>query len=667
MEPGTLSGDTGFIEDSSHPAFRNLQQKDFFTWGTGAQLYRNAYVKPGRGGKSLVQVGPRLQNSALVEIPTGQGLLLLSQLQIGARLAQSPVAQQLLANLIGYGNTYKLEYRRVAVAANDPQLLKVLDTIGLEYSKVGGALQAISQANIQLAVVEATPANLQQLADNIARVNSFMQGGGYIVFNGLTPEGLENYNKIVGFGHMIRPMRRERISLSAPRNPLTSGLTLGDIVMLSGERIFGWTADEFVASDVFSYIVDYEDVAPFGKSSNFLYDHAVNNFFQSDGWRLINNFDAPKDGSPAEIPFSLPKAQTITEMTWVGNTLYNPQERIGLVFDGKDKVEFDVAPNAEPQTFAVNPPRTGKDITLQILKWQNLPDKRGIIGIDNFFLKAQRPAEFYNRVKPMLNVGGMMQYPRGAGGIALVNLAFKEIETVPVNATKKRTIMAAVLRNLKAPFAGGKTVIAGANLRYTPIDIGKQATQYRNERGWFGDAKFTFAALPTGTQRFANVTYQIYDFPTSPVPTAIMLGGNGVPNNLPEEVKGVPVNAKADALFFLHTARMDQRRNDNERKENKKFEMARYIVNYADGQKLTVPVYAEIDIDDFRQKTPTAIPGAQIAWTRPYEGTGYSAVAYSMQWNNPRPDVAITSIDMTYGPDKRGVPVLLAVTAATAQ
>jgi beta-galactosidase len=320
----------------------------------------------------------------------------------------------------------------------------------------------------------------------------------------------------------------------------------------------------------------------------------------------------------------------------------------------------------------VNPPRSGSNIALQILDWQHLPGKQNdkgedIIGIDNFYLKAQRPADFYQKVKPMLNIGGMMQYPRGAGGIALVNLLFKETETVPLNATKKRTIMSAVLRNLKAPFSGGKTVIAGANLRYTPIDIGKQATQYRNERGWFGDNNFTFGALPTGRQTFAGVTYNIYDFPTSPVPTAIMLGGDRVPNNLPQEVKGVPVNAKADALFFLHTARIDQRRNDQERNENKKFEMARYIVNYADGQSATVPMFAEIDIDDYRQKTVTAIPGAQIAWTRPYEGTEYSAVAYSMQWNNPRPDVAIKSIDMTYGPDRRGVPVLLAVTAASAQ
>ena len=74
-----------------------------------------------------------------------------------------------------------------------------------------------------------------------------------------------------------------------------------------------------------------------------------------------------------------------------------------------------------------------------------------------------------------------------------------------------------------------------------------------------------------------------------------------------------------------------------------------------------------IDIDDYRRKAPRGIPGAQIAWTRPYRGTDLIAVAYSKQWNNPRPDVAVKSIDMVYGPNRRGVPVLIAVTAASAR
>ncbi|MBC8137793.1 MAG: hypothetical protein H8F28_18080, partial [Fibrella sp.] len=201
-----------------------------------------------------------------------------------------------------------------------------------------------------------------------------------------------------------------------------------------------------------------------------------------------------------------------------------------------------------------------------------------------------------------------------------------------------------------------------------PLDIGKQATQYRNETGWFGDKAFTFNGLPSGTQTFAGVRYRIYDFPTSPVPTAIMLKGDGIPGNLPESVTGIPVNKKADALFFLHTARIDGRRNDQERRENKRFEMARYVVHYADGETATVPVYAEIDIDDYKQEgEPRLIPGAQTAWTRAYPGTPFTAVAYQKQWNNPRPDVTITSVDLEYGKDRRGVPVLLALTAAEAK
>ena len=56
----------------------------------------------------------------------------------------------------------------------------------------------------------------------------------------------------------------------------------------------------------------------------------------------------------------------------------------------------------------------------------------------------------------MLNIGGMMEYPHGQGGIVLCNLLFKETEEVPENAVKKRNILAALLRNLKAPFSSGR-------------------------------------------------------------------------------------------------------------------------------------------------------------------------------------------------------------------
>ena len=125
---------------------------------------------------------------------------------------------------------------------------------------------------------------------------------------------------------------------------------------------------------------------------------------------------------------------------------------------------------------------------------------------------------------------------------------------------------------------------------------------------------------------------------------------------------------KADALFFLHAARIDQRRSDDDIKNNRQFEIADYVVHYADGQTTEIPLYSEINVDSFQQATPAPLPGAQIAWTKPYAGTPYSAVAYSMQWNNPRPNVPIQSLDLVAGPNRdHGVPALLAVTAASAK
>jgi beta-galactosidase len=111
-------------------------------------------------------------------------------------------------------------------------------------------------------------------------------------------------------------------------------------------------------------------------------------------------------------------------------------------------------------------------------------------------------------------------------------------------------------------------------------------------------------------------------------------------------------------------ARIDKRPSPDDRKKAKNLEVARFVIRYSDGKTADVPVYAEVHLEGYRQKTPLALPGSQIAWTRKYEGSDESAVAYSVQWTNPRPDAEISSIDMKSGADRAGVAALLAVTAA---
>ncbi len=660
-------GRTGFIEDASHPALAGFQDKDFFTWeAANSLLYRNAYVKPERGGKSLLQVGPRLANTALIEVPTGKGLMLLSQLKMGEGLNSNAVAQQLLLNLVATGLSYQQEFASVYAFVQDEQLGKAIDGIGLQYAKAADPIAAISDASRKIAIVSATPSNLAVLVGAMPKVEAFWNRGGTLILHGLTPEGLASYNKLVGVEHVIRPFTRERVKFPPVRNPLTAGLSSGDVVLLSGKRVFGFRADEYTVSDQFNYVIDFDEIAPFGKSDFQSYGQIVNGFIGADGWPQIIDFPMPEGDQPSSITITLPKEETITELTYDQSVNYNPTTKIALLFDGKDRQEFTLTPDGEPCTFAVNPPRKAKELTLQQCEWEINPAKNKFQGIDNLWIKVERSPEFRATVKPMLNVGGMMQYVKGSGGVVLCNLNFQENETVPINKTKKRTILATILRNLKASFAGGKTVIVGANLEFMPIDIYTKATTYKDEKGWFGNHNRTFKGLPAGESKMGGVKFNIYEMPTSPTPQVLMLGGNGVPGNLPTQITGIPVNMKADALFFLHTAKIGNRLNDNDRRQKKTYVMFKYVVHYADGRQEEIPIRSEIDIENYVQKTPVPIPGAQTAWTAAYENSDEQAVAYSKQWNNPHPDVAITSVDMIPVDASRGTPVLLALTAATA-
>ena len=658
----TQNGSAAFVEDASSPALKGLRDADFFQWNGG--VYRDAYAKPARGARSLVQAGARLGNSVLTEVPTGTGVILLCQLNVGGSLQENAVARLLLANLLDYGRAYKQEFRAVIVASDDAQLLKALDGTGVQYER-GDLIDSLSGNRIVIA--QATPENLAKLNANRARLDAFNNGGGYLMLHGLAPAGLESFDELVGFKHMIRPFGRERVGFAARRDPLMVGVNLGDLVMLSGQRIFGYTSDEYVASDVFSNVVDYEDVAPFARSDFAAFPNITNGFTGADGWPLIINFELPKSAAGALEPFTvkmnLPQPQTLDKLVWTGNTFYYPQTQIQLSFDGKPAQNFAVAPNGEPQVLEFAPTRVEKEIALTIAGWQVKNDSKPLVGIDNISLLARRAPEFYERVKPLDSVGGLMRYPRGAGGIVLNNLLYKDAEAVPANAVKKRAITAAILRNLKAPFAGGPQILVGQNLDYTPVDIGAKATMFRNERGWFGDPNQTFAALPTGRQTFAGVPFEIYDFPTSPVPTAVGVGGDNVPGNLPDAVRGIAVKRRADALFFLQTARVDKRPNDDERKKGVSFEVGRYVVHYADGTQEIIPIVAEKDVENWKQKTPVALPGAQLAWTAPLPATDETAVAYFQQWDNPKPGVEIASVDLEKG--EGGAPVLLALTAAS--
>jgi hypothetical protein len=201
-----------------------------------------------------------------------------------------------------------------------------------------------------------------------------------------------------------------------------------------------------------------------------------------------------------------------------------------------------------------------------------------------------------------------------------------------------------------------------------------------------------------GERRLADqVLYHIVDYATAPVPDCIVLGVWRAPGDLPREVKGIDVGRKGELLFFLHTANVHNPIAPEERERlagGALPEVLRYVIHYADGQSVEIPVLLEKNIDHWLQYQPEPLPGAQVAATVDVPGLanesseglqrllyqmnahriGYAnlpapaadeirGVVYSMQVKNPRPDVEIESIDVVPGnDDRRAVPAVLGIT-----
>lgn len=689
-EPTTATGCIAFAEDLTHPIVAGLDQADFFTWGNDHLVYRNAWAKPTRGGRSLMQCDRALSRTALLECVVGDGLLIASQLALGARLADEGMCQLLTDRIIAYAATWQPVRRSVtstlATAAPESALL---EAIGATVTRSDDPLAALDGGGI--AIIAATPTNLQLLAEARDRVQAFCEQGGWLMLWGLTPEGLAAYNRLVGHEHVIRPFETERVLLSVPADPLTAGLTSRDVVMDTGAKMYPWMALRKPDSDAFSYVIDHLDIAPFsrfpspremGKGTDTPgVDHwprnLVNGFTSEDNWAFTYTTILDQGHSPV-LTLELPKEEELVALKVRTSSIYHPVTRIDVTFDDDPTpVQAELRPEPLVQEIPVAG-RRARRITLTIAGWQERGE-RNIVVLDNLWLQVRRDETYLRTVKSMLNVGALMRYDIGTGGILLNQIKVLPSEANPINQEKKRSIVKALLANLGASFGGGRTVVAGAHLRYAPLRIPDGAfTAYVHRRGqpaWFpggGD----LAGLPVGEQRFANISWFVSDFSTSPVPAVLMPSGPG------SEVKAatvgpIAVDQRADALYVLHTAHpgpaiagWQRAYTDavNRRRELPEPPVVgRYRIRYDDGSEVIADLRWSIDVGGWRTAAPQALPGAALAWAGEAVD-GHRPALYAWQWANPHPERAIASVEVLAAPDaKAGTIACFAITVANAQ
>lgn len=663
LEPTDYAGRIAFPENPTHPAFAKQGAADFFCWSGDHIVYRNAYRKPSRTARSLLQCDRELSCSALVEVPVGEGLLLLSQLNIGAK-PNDPVARRMTANLLKYALDYQREAKPTAfvMSESDPRA-KLLSTAGAKFTTETDPVAALGKAKV--VIVDGTPENLKKLAAARDEVRAFAEAGGWLVLWNVPPAALTDFNRLVGFDHVMRPFKRERVTLAPVRDPLGAGLTLRDVALESSEKIYPWAGDRYPADDTFTHVVDLADIAPFMKTDRFGHgwSQITNGLTSADSWKFIFYHDQGQAGERPSWAARLPKKETVTGLSLIINGHYRKITKLRVVFDGArdSAVTLDLKPEAELRQDFTFPPRECREIALEPIAWTG--EDKPVIGLDNLWLHVNRPADFTERVVPLLNIGAIVKYPIGQGGILLNQVKVSDTESNPENADKKRNLVSTLIRNLGAEFAAERLLVPGANLVYQPVPLGEKCNGYLTaDKGFPGNPDLS--TFPVGDQKFAGVRYEIRDFRTSPLPAAVVLNGKTI------RVAGIPVETKADAVFFLHTFVQQKPWTPPKPWETNKPKdpptLWRYVIRYTDGESVEVPVVLHQGATSHRTESPAGLPGATLAWTTTAGGS--QLVVHQMPWTNPRPEVGIETIDVVSPEkpgDRYGVPVVLGITAAT--
>ena len=683
VETTDFDGRMAFSQNLAHPIFRGLAQDDLSLWAGDHVVYRKALRKPTYGATSLVQCDDELAYSALLETPVDQGLLLVSQLAISEKLGTEVVARQLFDNLVAYVASYKRVTRPVQTVVTDPVTMKALAALGVATTAATDPVATLKATPAGLVIVQGTPEHLAALAAAPDVVKAFTQSGGYLVVLNVTPESLASFNKLVGYDHVLRPFREELVRFPASRHPLTAGLTLPDVVMSSGKRIQTWNADEWPTSDAFDHIADLTDIAPFatfptpaemgdnetkGPGNDRWPLNMVNGYTSATHWRVVYTIWVGEPG-PKPIKLTLPREETVTRFSVTPTRTYNAITKLRLVFDGDPATAQEVVISPGESTDVTLKPQRARTVTIEITDWTRT-NPQPLVGIDNLSLTVERPTGFTDNVRPLLNIGGLIEYPRGKGGILLNQYVFRTSETNPANAEKKKILFATLLKNLGANLGGAKTALAGFNLQYAPLSLDGKANLYLSKaQGWSAPGG-DLSALPKGTNTFADVRYTITDFTTSPLESAVTLQHPQLKSNAAaEEVTGIKVNTQADSLFFLHTfLETNTWRQDWQKLPPPA--LFQYIIHYEDGTTLPIVITLHEGVDNWLQPEPRTKPllKAEIAWSGPATD-GKTPTLYQYQWNNPFPDKKIATVTLAYAGEgkKFGAPALLGLTAARVQ
>jgi hypothetical protein len=176
---------------------------------------------------------------------------------------------------------------------------------------------------------------------------------------------------------------------------------------------------------------------------------------------------------------------------------------------------------------------------------------------------------------------------------------------------------------------------------------------------WMVSAGSNLQPLPKGVQSFAGTAFDVRGLIQLSGITLLQAAGidpSSPHPYYPDAVNGIAVHATAQRIHFLHSACWAA--GDGEK-------VGDYVVHYASGDVAAIPILYLRSLRDWWTKAADPMPTeAAVAWAGQNEiavTRGFQVVVFDYAWANPKPDVAIDTIDFVSA-GATSSPFLIAIT-----
>jgi hypothetical protein len=166
-------------------------------------------------------------------------------------------------------------------------------------------------------------------------------------------------------------------------------------------------------------------------------------------------------------------------------------------------------------------------------------------------------------------------------------------------------------------------------------------------RQWKGN---NLSRLPSGRQTLGDVEFDVRGILQLASPPL-----NTTAPGFPDHIKGIQIHRHCQRLHFLHSTGWG-----NDVKD--KTQIGTYLIRYADGQKLEIPILNGVDLREWQVTADKTnhLERATVAWNG-RTPRGANVQLFKRTWNNPRPEMEIEGVDFSSA-RTLAAPFLIAIT-----